>query len=94
MQSLPVRILACAHERIIRGEKQVKKYLRLAISEAEKVMCQVAGAWRRGEDQNTISGALFNQYYDANLKIYSEQNIKMCCDLLTRRSLQANGVQL
>ncbi|WP_027365803.1 MBL fold metallo-hydrolase [Desulfotruncus alcoholivorax] len=94
MKSFPISILACAHERIIHGEKLVKEYLSLAISEAEKVMSCVVGAWRRGEDQKTISSVLFNKFYTGNLKIYSEQNIKMCCDLLAIRSLQAAGIQL
>jgi glyoxylase-like metal-dependent hydrolase (beta-lactamase superfamily II) len=88
MRELPVQILAGAHEQIVRGREQVRRFLDLARAEAERLRETVVDARRRGLDVQATAGLLFEQYYTGNLLIYSEQNIRLCCEILTKRSLE------
>ncbi|MBF7082429.1 MBL fold metallo-hydrolase [Desulfallas sp. Bu1-1] len=92
MRELPVQILAGAHEQIVRGREQVRRFLDLARAEAERLRETVVDARRRGLDVQATAGLLFEQYYTGNLLIYSEQNIRLCCEILTRRSLETECV--
>lgn len=88
MRELPVEILAGAHELIVQGRQQVHRFLDLARVEAERLRETVINARSAGLDEQAIAGLLFEQYYTGNLLIYSEQNIRLCCDILTKRVLE------
>lgn len=85
LADLPIQILAGAHEQIIQGPKQVREFWNLARIEAEKVREKITELLQKGLDQQAVADQLFSHYYAGNLRIYSEQNIRLCCNLLVRR---------
>ncbi|TYO97313.1 MBL fold metallo-hydrolase [Desulfallas thermosapovorans] len=93
LADLPVRILAGAHEQIIQGPKQVREFWALARTEAERVREKIIVLLQRGLDEQAVAGQLFNHYYTGNLRIYSVQNIRLCCNLLVRRVKETFGVE-
>lgn len=95
MQELPVRMVAGGHERIISGRDESRRYLELARVEAEQTLDTVVKSWRQGLDADTITRALLDEYYRDNArKLFTESNIHMCCQLLTRRALEYAGEDL
>lgn len=78
-------VVAVAHEDIVQGRKKVKSYLKLAASCAEQAGEYIGGLLRQGKTGEEVSREVFNRYYRGRLRLYSEKNIKMCSDILTRR---------
>ncbi|AGL00934.1 MBL fold metallo-hydrolase [Desulfoscipio gibsoniae] len=85
LADLPVSILAGAHEQIIQGSKQVREFWNLARTEAEWAREKIILLLQKGLDEMSVVEELFEYYYTGNLRIYSEQNIRLCCSLLVRR---------
>lgn len=85
MAEMPVRVVAVAHEDIITGRENVKKYFRMSLDCAEKARDTIEGLLKAGKTREEVADELFRIYYRGLLKIYSEQNIRLCTGILTRR---------
>ena len=83
----PADVLAFPHERIWRG-KDIKAVFSRALSAARDVRDEVVSEAGKGRDLSEIKQMLFDRFYQGNLRIYTPENIKLCVDLLVRRSLE------
>lgn len=88
MLDLPVAVLAGAHEEVVSGRRQVRSYLRSAVDWAEKTRSRVEEAVKGGVDQEALARQLFDQFYHSRLKIYTPENIMLCCRLIVKRSIE------
>jgi glyoxylase-like metal-dependent hydrolase (beta-lactamase superfamily II) len=89
LAAYPAEVLAFPHERIWRGAK-VKSVFERALSAAREIRHQIGSELERGRDEADLKQALFDRYYRGNLRIYTPENIRLCVDLLVRRSME-NG---
>lgn len=85
MAEMPVNVVAVAHEDIVAGRENVKKYFRMVLDCAEKARETIEVLHKAGKSREAVSEELFSIYYRGLLKIYSQQNIKLCTEILTRR---------
>lgn len=85
MAEMPVEVVAPAHEDIVAGRENVKNYFRMVIECAEKARDAIETMLRAGKTHEAVSEELFRIYYRGLLKIYSEQNIRLCTSILTKR---------
>ncbi|MGD9878414.1 MBL fold metallo-hydrolase [Desulfococcus sp.] len=83
----PAEVLAFPHERIWRG-KDVKAVFERALFAARNVREEIVSAADEGRDLSGLKAVLFDRFYRGKLQIYTPENIRLCVDLLVRRSLQ------
>ncbi|WP_319405421.1 MBL fold metallo-hydrolase [uncultured Desulfosarcina sp.] len=83
----PADVLAFPHERIWQG-KDVKAVFLRALSAARDVREEVVSEVGKGQDLSDLKQILFNRFYRGNLRIYTPENIRLCVDLLVRRSIE------
>ena len=84
----PAEVLAFPHERIWRG-KAVQAVFSRALSAARKVREEVVTEVDKGRDLADLKQMLFDRFYRQNLRIYTPEKIRLCVDLLVRRSMEA-----
>ncbi|MDL2321605.1 MBL fold metallo-hydrolase [Desulfosarcina sp. OttesenSCG-928-B08] len=84
----PAEILAFPHERIW-GGKDVAAVFSRALTTAQKIRDEVIAAADKGQDLPELEKVLFNRVYQGNLRIYSPENIRLCVNLLVRRSMES-----
>ncbi|MHB8919215.1 MAG: MBL fold metallo-hydrolase [Desulfocucumaceae bacterium] len=89
MMDLPVKVLAGAHEEIMTGPGKVRGYLQSALDWAVRTRCLVEELAAGGMDREDLANRIFNQFYHGALKMYTVDNIMVCCRLIVRRSLEA-----
>ncbi len=87
MMGLPVRFLATAHGEIITGVQKVKSHLKSSLDGAERVRQYILAKKAEGFSEKEIARHLFEKFFYARLKIYTPENIMMCCRLLVKRSI-------
>lgn len=83
----PAGVLAFPHERIRQG-KDVKAFFLQALSAARDVREEVVSEVGKGRDPSDLKQMLFDRFYRGNLRIYTPENIRLCVDLLVRRSIE------
>ena len=83
----PADILAFPHERIWQGN-DVKTVFSQALSAARDVSEEVVSEAGKGRDLSDLKQMLFDRFYHGNLRIYTPENIRLCVDLLVRRSIE------
>lgn len=84
----PARILAFPHERIWQG-KEIPAIFSRALSAAKEVRDEVIWEADRGRDLLDLEEMLFEKSFKGDLRIYSEENIRLCAKLLVRRSIES-----
>ncbi len=89
MLDLPVSVLAGAHEEIINGRQRVREFLLRALEWAESTRSMVLEAGGRGVDREQLAGKLFSRFYRGRLRMYTAENIMICCRLIVKRSVEA-----
>lgn len=89
MLDLPVSVLAGAHEEIVTGRRQVRESLRRALDWAESTRAMVEEAVSRGVDREKLAGEIFSRFYRGRLRMYTVENIMVCCRLIIKRSIDA-----
>ena len=55
---------------------------------ARKIRQEVVSELKRGRPEDDLKQALFARFYRGDLRIYTPGNIRLCVDLLVRRSLE------
>ncbi len=83
----PADVLAFPHERIWQG-KDVKTVFSRALSASRDVREEVVSEAGKGRDLSDLKQMLFDRFYRGNLRIYTPENIRLCVDLLVRRSIE------
>lgn len=89
MLDLPVKVLAGAHEEIITGRPRVRECLLRALDWAESTRAMVSEADGGGADREQLAGELFSRFYRGRLRMYTAENIMICCRLIVKRSVEA-----
>jgi len=59
-----------------------------ALSAARHVREEVVAEAAKGKDLSNYKQTLFDRFYRGNLRIYTTENIRLCIDLLVRRSIE------
>ncbi|MFZ5642163.1 MAG: MBL fold metallo-hydrolase [Bacillota bacterium] len=89
IMELSVNFLAGAHDEVVRGQKLVRDYLENSLDWAEKTREYVTRGLKEGIESETLAKKLFDQFYRDRLKIYTQDNILLCCRLIVKRSEEA-----
>jgi 2-aminobenzoylacetyl-CoA thioesterase len=85
LESLKPKIIGIAHQCPISGEKEIKK----TFKEAREAALNIFSMIIKGKDnKEKIAKELFKKYYKDELTLYSPENIKNCCNLLIKRTLE------
>jgi len=87
LSKYPADVLAFPHERIWLG-KDLKAVFSRALSAARNVRDEVVSEAAKGQDLSSLKQMLFDRFYRGNLRIYTPKNIRLCVDLLVRRSIE------
>lgn len=87
LAAYPANVLAFPHGAIRRGQ-DVKTVFQRALSAARDVREEIVAETGRGRDAAELKQMLFNRFYQEKLRIYAPENIRLCVDLLVRRSLE------
>jgi glyoxylase-like metal-dependent hydrolase (beta-lactamase superfamily II) len=87
LSQYPARLLALPHERLWEGE-EVAPFFARALAAAQEVRDQILQWSAEGVAEVEIKNRLFQRYYRGELRIYTPENIRLCVDLLVRRSLE------
>ncbi len=83
----PADVLAFPHERI-RWGKDVKAVFSRALSASRNVREEVVSEVGKGRKLSDLKQMLFDRFYRENLRIYTPENIRLCVDLMVRRSIE------
>jgi 2-aminobenzoylacetyl-CoA thioesterase len=86
----PVNIIAFPHERIWQG-KDVKAVFSRAMSAAREIREEVVSEAGKRRDLSDLKQMLFDRFYHGNLRLYTSENIRICVDLLVRRSIESHS---
>lgn len=84
-------VLGLGHQGALAGE-QATQYVEATLAHLRAWHQKIVQRFRRSGEQKQVSAWLFEAFYRDELTIYSPANIGYCCDLLVRRSLQAEGL--
>ena len=87
LANYPADVLAFPHERIWKG-KAVTAVISRALSAAREVRDEVLYEASQGRDLCDVKQLLFDRFYRGHLRIYTPENIKLCVDLIVRRSIE------
>ncbi|MEN6350060.1 MAG: Zn-dependent hydrolase, partial [Syntrophomonas sp.] len=84
LMSFHTRILGIPNETVWTGSEITGFYQR-ALDSARTIFDDIARMLNDGWEEENIKQSLFPKYYQGNLRIYTEQNITTCLDILLRR---------
>jgi len=87
LAACPAEVLAFPHGRIWRGP-DVPMVFQRALSAARDVRDEIVMETGRGRDAAELRQMLFDRFYREQLRLYTPENIRLCVDLLVRRSLE------
>lgn len=87
LAAYPAEVLAFPHERIWRGAR-VPEVFERALQSARALREEIATELEKGRVEEELKQALFARFYRGDLRIYTPENIRLCVDLLVRRSLE------
>lgn len=90
LAAYPADILAVPHERIWRGNEVAAVFSR-ALSAARDLREEVVSEVEKGRESADLKQMLFDRFYRGHLRIYTPENIRLCVDLLVRRSIEDAG---
>jgi hypothetical protein len=65
----------------------VKAVFSRALSAAQDVHEEILSEAAKGRDLSDLKQMLLNRFFRGNLRIYTPENIKLCVDMLVRRSI-------
>ncbi|MFZ3173024.1 MAG: MBL fold metallo-hydrolase [Carboxydocellales bacterium] len=84
-------VLAAPHEVLLTGREEISSFLRRSYADTVGLYQSILQDYRAGKSREDISGALFQKFYIGGMTNYSEGNIRLCTDLLVRRTLETVG---
>jgi glyoxylase-like metal-dependent hydrolase (beta-lactamase superfamily II) len=87
LAAYPAQVLAFPHERIWRGARATEVFER-TLQSARKLRQEIVSELESGRAEAELKPALFKRFYRGDLRIYTPDNIRLCVDLLVRRSLE------
>ena len=87
LANYPADVLAFPHERIWQG-RDVKSIFSRALSAARELREEILSEVNKGRDLPDLEQTLFDRFYRGNLRIYTPENIRLCVELLVRRSIE------
>ncbi len=85
------QVLGLGHQGALVGT-EASHYLEATLAHLRAWHQKIIRHFTDGGDQRATSAWLFEHFYRDELSIYSPANIAYCCDLLVKRSLQAEGL--
>ncbi|WP_167527744.1 MBL fold metallo-hydrolase [Desulfosarcina alkanivorans] len=83
----PAEVLAFPHKRIWQG-KDVKAVFSRALSAAQNIREEIVSGVAKGRKLSDLKQMLFDRFYREHLRTYTPENIRLCVDLLVRRSIE------
>ena len=89
IEALRPDILGLAHNGIMQGP-EVQKTIQEAREAADGVMARIVNDRREDE---TVVQHILKEFYHNELKLYSKENILVCCRLLVRRAREYQNLQ-
>ena len=91
---LDVSVLAFPQTPLLADKEKIEEFRQRCLEITEKVHDFIIQAYRRGRDYDDISMELFGRFYRDGLAVQSESILKVCTDLIIRRSLEAENITL
>ncbi|MDD2234562.1 MAG: MBL fold metallo-hydrolase [Desulfitobacteriaceae bacterium] len=85
-------ILAFPQSPIMPGEIKIREFINRSLKITEQVHDFIINNYRRGRDSEDISQELFPRFYLDGMAIQSKSIIKVCTELIVRRSLEAENI--
>jgi glyoxylase-like metal-dependent hydrolase (beta-lactamase superfamily II) len=85
-------ILAFPQSPIMPGKIEIRKFIDRSLKITEQVHGFIIKNYRSGRDFEDISQELFPRFYLDGMAIQSKSIIKVCTDLIVRRSLEAENI--
>lgn len=81
-------VLAAPHEVLLTGREEISNFLRRSYAGTVELYQAILQDYRAGKSREDISEALFQKFYTGGMTNYSVGNIRLCTDLLVRRTLE------
>ncbi len=92
LSGIETSVLAFPHELLLMDKGKIREFMHRSLEVTEKVHDFIIQAYQNSRTYEDISRELFDRFYLDGLANQSEANIKLCTDLLVRRSLEAENI--
>ena len=92
VSGLDTSVLALPHAPAILEKGKVRDFMRHSLEMAQEVHNHIIRSFRNGRSFEDLSLELFKRYYKENWAVQSEENMRICTDLVVRRSLEAENI--
>jgi glyoxylase-like metal-dependent hydrolase (beta-lactamase superfamily II) len=89
LQNMEASVLAAPHELLLSGKGEINRYFRRSLAATAQLHQSILEDYRTGKSRDDISRGLFQRFYRGGLANYSAGNIRVCTDLLVRRTLES-----
>lgn len=91
LSEVEASVLAAPHELLITGRPEMGRFFKRSIESTMEMYNSILRDYRGGNSREEISRKLFQRYYRGGMVNMSEGNIRLCTDLLVRRTLETIG---
>lgn len=92
LQNIEASVLAAPHELLLSGSREINCFFRQSLAGTVQLHEGILEDYRIGRSRDEISQGLFQRFYRGGLANYSTGNIRVCTDLLVRRTIEAANV--
>lgn len=89
LQNIEASVLAAPHELLLSGSGDISRFFRQSLASTMELYEVILENYRIGRSQDEISQGLFQRFYRGGMANYSTGNIRVCTDLLVRRTIEA-----
>ncbi|HWQ89923.1 MAG TPA: MBL fold metallo-hydrolase [Desulfitobacteriaceae bacterium] len=89
---LDTSVLALPHAPAILQKENVRNFMHHSLAIAQEVHHHIIQSYHKGHSFEDLSLELFKRYYKENWAVQSEENMRVCTDLVVRRSLEAENI--
>jgi len=87
--NIEASVLAAPHELLLSGSREISCFFRQSMVSTVQLYEVILENYRIDRSQDQISQGLFQRFYRGGLANYSTGNIRVCTDLLVRRTIEA-----
>jgi len=91
LQNMESSVLAAPHELLLSGSREISRFFRQSLASTVQLYEVILENYKIGRSQDEISQGLFQRFYRGGLANYSTGNIRVCTDLLVRRTIGAEN---
>jgi hypothetical protein len=91
LQNMEASVLAAPHELLLSGKGEINRYFRRSLAATAQLHQSILEDYRTGKSRDDVSRGLFQRFYRGGLANYSAGNIRVCTDLLVRRTFESAG---